>query len=140
MTVDIQLGIIAVLYLLYAVLNVVGIALEILLEIRQIVGLEFRQHGFHHLCGDVVGVYPVGVALLGVVLPDVHHRCHQTGVIHGFMLYRHRERSQRGTLNAVDISLHAIGKRQDQRNADDTDTSGEGGEEGASLFRHEVIL
>ena len=63
----------------------------------------------------------------------------QAGQIHAGAADLQRIRGQRGTLCFADIAVYTVGKRKDQRNTDDANGTGEGGEQGARLFGEQVV-
>ena len=66
-------------------------------------------------------------------------RAYHGGQIDGLGLDRQRVGGERILLHIVYVMLDAVGKREDQRDADDADRAGKGGEEGAGLLRHEIV-
>ena len=119
---------------------VVGV-FEVFLECRQVVRLTGRaaDHGVEHTVHDGVGVDLVEIVrLLAVVLCARHGREHP-GHIHGVCLDRQRVGGERLLLHGVDVGLEAVREREDERNADDADRARKRREQGARLFRHEVV-
>ena len=119
---------------------VVGV-FEVFLECRQVVRLTGRaaDHGVEHAVHDGVGVDLVEImCVLFVVLRARHGREHP-GHIHGVCLDRQRVGGECLLLHGVDVGLEAVREREDERNADDTDRARKRREQGARLFRHEVV-
>ena len=63
----------------------------------------------------------------------------QAGQIHAGAADLQRIRGQRGTLRFADIAVYTVGKRKDQRNTNDANGTGEGGEQGARFFGEQVV-
>ena len=59
--------------------------------------------------------------------------------IHAFLLYCDGISRKRFFLHSVDISLNAVGKRQNQRNSNDSDASCERGHHRPALLCHKII-
>ena len=119
---------------------VVGV-FEVFLECRQVVRLTSRaaDHGVEHTVHDGVGVDLVEImCVLFVVLRARHGREHP-GHIHGVCLNRQRVGRERLLLHGVDVGLEAVREREDERDTDNADRARKRREQGARLFRHEVV-
>ena len=66
-------------------------------------------------------------------------RVHHAGQIYAGVADLQRVGGQRGFFHVADIAAHTVGKGKDQRNADDTDGTGKGGEQGACLFGEQIV-
>ena len=119
---------------------VVGV-FEIFFELRQVVRLAGRaaDHGVEHAVHDRVGVDLVEVVRVLVVILCARHGREHPGHVDWVCLDRQRVGRERLLLHGVDVRLKAVRERQNERNADNADGPCERGEQGAGLFRHEVV-
>ena len=113
-----------------------GVAVQISLQRAQIVAgsadVQLRQqlsHRDHALRRGGGAGRDAGVGV----------RVHHAGQIYAGAADLQRVGGQRGFFHVADIAAHTVGKGKDQRNADDTDGTGKGGEQGACLFGEQIV-
>ena len=74
-----------------------------------------------------------------VFLVKPHHRGHKLRHINGFSHDGYGVRRQRVLLHLINVVVDTGRYGEDERDADNTDTSGKRGQESAALFCHQVI-
>ena len=118
--------------------NFIGRILQPGFEAGQIVFCHAAHPGAHQLGHAAAGIYLAVRPFLSLQV-NIHQPGHGIRHVHGTLVNLHRIGGQRIPLYPLDITVHAVGQTQDQRNADDADGSGKSRQNSPALFGHQVV-
>ena len=158
---DLRHHVVGVLDGVHVLVDVAAVLVEEQLERGEVVVLQAREHiGDHARLGHLaVGARVVLIAVLAAlearflqqvrVAPVGCTACSLAVAVHIYAEQRRhvearghdlqRVHRQRLLLGALDVVVHAVGERQNGRDADDADRAGEGRHDGAALLGHKVV-
>ena len=111
--------------------NAAFAAVQVGFERGEVVGADLGEGLGDHLNDADLMLFPV------VLVP--HHTRHHPGQVHAGALDRERILRKGILLDRLDVLVDAGGQRQDQRNADDADAPGKGGQQRAGFFGAQVL-
>ena len=111
--------------------------LEVRLECGEVVA-DGGVHGVHHRAHRIVHVDHTRIGVIDAVVDRGHH-AKKRGIVLRFLLDGQGIGGQRVLLHRGDEQIDAVGQRQNQGDADDTDTARKGGQKGSTLLGHQVL-